>query len=404
MLKICCGNFTALSFGNASELKPGLQVITIGYALGLEGEASVTTGIISAIRYDRGSQRWVVQTDSAINPGNSGGPMLSTDGTILGINTYKIDQSDSGRDAEGVGFAVSIDTVLQHLEQLRNNTVTPQATPTATPRPTARPTPTTVYRPTPTPRPTATSRPTPTNPQVATATPRPTPRPEPAQSEASSFGPVNDKLRILLERGVAANYHDFVTDGSMTIEATFHHPEVYSDLAYGLIFRWVAEQSMFLFQVSNYDRPFKRWHLHKAVFGDSGWQWEEMDQGTDYSEEVPFINLTPGKPDALKVVVVNDQVIRLSINGVAVHDAASLAYPEDQYYDISDAPSDGYVGVYASIEEPNGVTVTSTSTTRTSGQRMTNKASVSNFWYNHALFPLYSLGYYRCQLSMGEAQ
>ena len=51
VLRICCGDFRALPFGNVSELNPGDEVFAMGYALGLQGAATVTRGIISAIRY-----------------------------------------------------------------------------------------------------------------------------------------------------------------------------------------------------------------------------------------------------------------------------------------------------------------------------------------------------------------
>ena len=119
VVTICCGNFHSLPFGDASRLSPGDEVVAIGYALGLSGEATITRGIVSAIRYDSDHLSDVIQTDAAINPGNSGGPMLSLSGEILGINTYSIDESNSGRPAEGLGFAVSEKTVQSRIPALR---------------------------------------------------------------------------------------------------------------------------------------------------------------------------------------------------------------------------------------------------------------------------------------------
>ena len=201
VLKICCGTFTALPFGVESDLQSGLQVVNMGYPLNLPGEATVTTGIISAIRYDSAGARWEVQTDAAINPGNSGGPMLSTDGRILGINTRKIDSTRSGRDAEGLGFAVSIKTVLVQLERLKGAPYTARQTPTATPipRPTFTPTPSPLEKfieqerqrlqtATPTRRPTM--RPT----STLTPTLRPTPT---IGTSGITLGPVNGVLKML---------------------------------------------------------------------------------------------------------------------------------------------------------------------------------------------------------------
>ncbi len=136
VLRICCGSFTMLPFGDESDLEPGSEVVAIGYALGLAGQATVTTGIISAVRFESSRSRSVVQTDAAINPGNSGGPMLSMSGKILGVNTYGIEQTRSGRPTEGLGFAVSITTVKERLPRLRHGSSSPTPVPTRRPSPT----------------------------------------------------------------------------------------------------------------------------------------------------------------------------------------------------------------------------------------------------------------------------
>ena len=143
VLRICCGDFHALSFGNVSELNPGDDVFAMGYPLGLPGEATVTKGIVSAIRYDESHQSLVIQTDAAINPGNSGGPMLSETGQILGINTFRREETTSGRPVDNVGFAVAAPTIQEQLHTLKI------AAPLPTPTPTPRPTPTPGFTPTP---------------------------------------------------------------------------------------------------------------------------------------------------------------------------------------------------------------------------------------------------------------
>ena len=47
LVRICCGDFHALPFGDADALRAGDEVIAIGYALGLQGQASITRGIVS---------------------------------------------------------------------------------------------------------------------------------------------------------------------------------------------------------------------------------------------------------------------------------------------------------------------------------------------------------------------
>jgi S1-C subfamily serine protease len=121
VLQICCSkSFQSLPFGDASQVQVGNTVIAFGYPLDIEGPATVTRGIVSAVRHDDETDRWVIQTDAPINPGNSGGPLLSLSGEILGINTFGIRQTASGAPVEGVGFAVSEVTVRARLADLKS--------------------------------------------------------------------------------------------------------------------------------------------------------------------------------------------------------------------------------------------------------------------------------------------
>jgi len=135
VVRICCGEFQKIPFADASKIRAGDGVIAIGYALGIEGSATVTTGIVSAIRYESEFDRWVVQTDAAINSGNSGGPLLSATGEILGINTFIYRESASGVSVEGFGFAVSEVTIKAVLPGLISGNSAAVPTPTPTPLP-----------------------------------------------------------------------------------------------------------------------------------------------------------------------------------------------------------------------------------------------------------------------------
>jgi len=133
VLEICCGQFNTLLLGGAEDLLPGMAVVTMGYPLGLEGEASTTTGIVSARRFDEEYNAWTIQTDAAINPGNSGGPLLSSNGYVVGINTFVYEVSESGRPVEAMGFAISEQTITPLLPSLKSQELV--AVPTATPQP-----------------------------------------------------------------------------------------------------------------------------------------------------------------------------------------------------------------------------------------------------------------------------
>ena len=126
VVKICCGNFTALEFADMQEAKVGDDLVSIGYPLNElmprtvrpiyplpYVSASVTKGVLSAFRYDTERDRRSIQYDAHANPGSSGGPVLSMDGKVLGINTWGITNTD------GIKFAVSAVTVQEQLATLK---------------------------------------------------------------------------------------------------------------------------------------------------------------------------------------------------------------------------------------------------------------------------------------------
>jgi len=88
----------------------GDEVIVIGNPLRLE--FSVSKGIVSNFQYAKtpqGLDYYQIQTDAPINPGNSGGGMFTTDGRLIGINSWKI----AAQGIEGIGFAISLKTYAQ---------------------------------------------------------------------------------------------------------------------------------------------------------------------------------------------------------------------------------------------------------------------------------------------------
>lgn len=138
ILSICCGEFTTVALATGDDIATGSEIIVMGYPLGISGLATVSRGIVSALRYESDTDRWVVQTDASINPGNSGGPMLAMSGEFVGIATYKILASRGGIVVEGVGFAVSDKTLRERLPTLETGQVLVKlkpVVPTATPPP-----------------------------------------------------------------------------------------------------------------------------------------------------------------------------------------------------------------------------------------------------------------------------
>ena len=110
------------NLGNSDALNPGETVIAIGSPLG-DFKNTVTVGVVSATgrSIDTGSGYSIdslIQTDAAINQGNSGGPLVNLAGEVIAINTLIIRSSGSGTVAEGLGFAIPINTARFVSEQL----------------------------------------------------------------------------------------------------------------------------------------------------------------------------------------------------------------------------------------------------------------------------------------------
>jgi len=105
---------------STSTVTVGETVFAIGSPFGLAG--SVTAGLVSqvgrTITESTNTQITipdVIQFSAAINPGNSGGPLLDSNGTVVGITTATVSNS------EGLGFAIPAGTLSRELPSLVSN-------------------------------------------------------------------------------------------------------------------------------------------------------------------------------------------------------------------------------------------------------------------------------------------
>ena len=111
IIKISAKGLAPAELGNSSEIQIGAYVAAIGNPLGLDFNSSVTQGVISGLNrtitvstgMGTSQMEGLIQVDAAINSGNSGGPLLNSKGQVIGVNTAKAS-------AEGMGFAIPIDT------------------------------------------------------------------------------------------------------------------------------------------------------------------------------------------------------------------------------------------------------------------------------------------------------
>jgi 2-alkenal reductase len=112
-------HLTVVPLGDSTHVVVGQPIAAIGSPFG--NESSLSVGVVSATERSIASLTSsydlvdAIQTDAPINRGNSGGPMFDARGRVIGINAQI--NSNSGT-AEGVGFAVPINSARRSMEQL----------------------------------------------------------------------------------------------------------------------------------------------------------------------------------------------------------------------------------------------------------------------------------------------
>jgi serine protease Do len=108
------GDLPVAPLGDSDDVQVGAWVMAIGNPFGFDH--SVTAGIVSAKgRFIPGNYDDFIQTDASINPGNSGGPLISLNGSVVGVNSAIYTRSGSNM---GIGFAIPVNLVKGELPQL----------------------------------------------------------------------------------------------------------------------------------------------------------------------------------------------------------------------------------------------------------------------------------------------
>lgn len=122
LLRMNGDGFDAATFADPGSIHLGDEVLAIGFALGLDGDPSVTLGIVSALDRTIGTDGafldGLIQTDAAISSGNSGGPLVNAAGEVVGINTA-VARDTTTSAATNVGFAISAGEAIPVIEALR---------------------------------------------------------------------------------------------------------------------------------------------------------------------------------------------------------------------------------------------------------------------------------------------
>ncbi len=113
-------NLKPAPMGDSDTLEVGELAVAIGNPVNEAYHNTVTAGVISALNREirlPNKRLNLIQTDAAINPGNSGGALVGSAGTVIGINTIKLVDSQ----IEGMGFAIPINEVKPIVEELMNS-------------------------------------------------------------------------------------------------------------------------------------------------------------------------------------------------------------------------------------------------------------------------------------------
>ena len=105
-------DLVAATMASTSDLAVGDQVLAVGFPFGIGPSASggVVSGLKRQFRSPEDGQRLtnLIQFDAAANSGNSGGPLVTMDGSVIGIVTAILNPGDAGTFI-GIAFAVPIE-------------------------------------------------------------------------------------------------------------------------------------------------------------------------------------------------------------------------------------------------------------------------------------------------------
>ncbi len=104
-------DLAAATMRGTADLLPGDEVVAVGFPFGIGPSVSggVVSGLKRSFRAPDGERLTnLIQFDAAANPGNSGGPLVTMDGSVVGIVTAILNPTEAGTFV-GIGFAVPIE-------------------------------------------------------------------------------------------------------------------------------------------------------------------------------------------------------------------------------------------------------------------------------------------------------
>ncbi len=119
VVKIEANDLVPAVMGDSDTLAVGEIVVAVGNPLGELG-GTVTDGIVSALNRSvmvEGNEMSLIQTSASVSPGNSGGGLFNMQGELIGV----VNAKSSGDNAEGLGFAIPVNTARDVAASLIEN-------------------------------------------------------------------------------------------------------------------------------------------------------------------------------------------------------------------------------------------------------------------------------------------
>jgi S1-C subfamily serine protease len=124
---------TTATIGDSSSVKVGHKVVAVGNAGGRGGLPSVATGTVTGLNtsitaFDQGDGSsehltGAIRTNANIQAGDSGGPLLSTSGTVIGINTAAgTGGTSTSASITTQAFAIPINQAMTIAHQIESRT------------------------------------------------------------------------------------------------------------------------------------------------------------------------------------------------------------------------------------------------------------------------------------------
>lgn len=118
-----------LSIARWESVPIGMEVATLGFprSAGSPGDQRITSGIINGEHRQRERNDWF-QLSAEVHRGNSGGPVISADGSVVGVISHKLDALKTAEKVNDLPQNVNFALKSHHLiEFLRSQSVSVSA-------------------------------------------------------------------------------------------------------------------------------------------------------------------------------------------------------------------------------------------------------------------------------------